>query len=213
MNMRLLSLMAATAVMSVLPFNQAFASGVDDPLMVRVRGIVVAPDEGGEVATIGGDVDIKNEVVPELDITYFLQENVALELILATNNHDAAVLDSAIDDVDLGDVWLLPPTLLAQYHFSPRGSVRPYVGAGVNYTFFYGNDHPTGLTSVNYDNGFGFALQGGVDIPVNDDYFINFDVKKLFLSTDVTVDAGGTIVTADVDIDPWIFGVGFGRRF
>lgn len=214
MRKRLLPLVAATAAMMALPVGQAFASSVDDPWLIRLRGIAVLPDEGGDVSGIGGDVSIENQIVPELDISYFVNENIAFELVLATTPHDTGVNNSAIGDVDLGDVWLLPPTLLAQYHFSPRGTFRPYIGAGINYTFFYEQDVGPGLTSVNYDNSFGFALQAGVDIPVNDTYFVNFDVKRVFLGTDVTVDAGELgIVNADVDIDPWILGVGVGRRF
>ena len=214
MRLRLLTLAAATTAMMALPVGQAFASDVEDPWLLRLRALSVMPDEGGEIDPIGGDVDIKNQIVPELDVSYFVKENIAFELVLATTPHDTAALNTAIGDVELGDVWLLPPTLLAQYHFSPRAGIRPYVGAGINYTFFYEQDVAPGLTSVNYDNSLGFALQAGVDIPVNDTYFVNFDVKKLWLGTDVTVDAGELgIGTADADFDRLIVGVGVGRRF
>jgi len=42
---------------------------------------------------------------------------------------------------------------------------------------------------------------------------LNFDVKKLWLNTDVSVHALGTVVTTDVDIDPWLFGMGIAYRF
>ena len=35
---------------------------------------------------------------------------------------------------------MLPPTLTAQYHFNPHGAVRPYLGAGVNYSIFSKED-------------------------------------------------------------------------
>lgn len=37
----------------------------------------------------------------------------------------------------VGKVWLLPPTLTFQYHFTDFGAFKPYVGAGVNYTILY----------------------------------------------------------------------------
>lgn len=206
-----ISLSAATLSMAyVVP---SYASDVEDPWLIRVRAINIVPDESADIDVIGGDAEISNRLVPELDISYFFTENIAAELILATNPHDVSVTNTALGDVDLGDVTLLPPTINLQYHFDPRGAIRPYIGAGVNYTFFYDND-PGDAVSVNYDNGFGLSLQGGVDIPVNGTYFVNFDVKKVFLGTDVVVDAGPAgVVGADVDIDPWIFGVGVGRRF
>ena len=191
----------------------AYAGDVENPLLIRLRGIAAIPAESADIEAIGGDADVGSSVVPELDISYFFTENIAAELILATTNHDVEAVGTALGDVDLGDVWLLPPTVTLQYHFSPRGSIRPYVGAGVNYTFFYEQD-PGAAVSVNYDNGFGIALQAGVDIPINDDYFLNFDVKKIFLNTDVEVNAGAAgTVGADVDLDPLIIGVGVGRRF
>ena len=120
--------------------------------------------------------------------------------------------------LDLGDVWILPPTLTFQYHFNGK-SVRPYVGAGVNYTIFYGADGGSVINNVSYDNAFGFALQGGLDINLNpnsDKWFFNVDLKKIYLRTDATVDASsalGATVVADVKIDPYVIGVGFGMRF
>lgn len=208
-NLLVISTAIAAAVSSA---PTALAGNVEDPWIIRLRAIDVIPDESADIDIIGGTAEISNQVVPELDISYFFSENIAAELILATNPHDVSVTGTTLGDVDLGDVTLLPPTLTLQYHFAPRASFRPYVGAGVNYTMFYDND-PGQAISVNYDNGFGFALQAGADIPVNETYFFNVDVKKVFLSTDVTVDAGVATVGADVGIDPWIIGVGVGRRF
>lgn len=210
---KFLALGTCAMVLSTAGAGTAFASDVEDPWLVRIRAINVMPDESADIEAIGGDVKIDNQLVPELDISYFLTENIAAELILATTPHDVEAKNTALGDVDLGDVWLLPPTLTLQYHFAPRASFRPYVGAGINYTVFY-NEDDGAVADMDYEDSFGLALQAGVDIPVNDTYFANIDVKKVFLSTDVTVNAGdaGT-VGADVDIDPWIIGVGIGRRF
>jgi outer membrane protein len=117
-----------------------------------------------------------------------------------------------VGNIDLGDVKLLPPTLTLQYHFIPDGKFRPYIGAGVNYTVFF-DDDPGDATSIDYDNAFGFALQAGVDIGINEHWAINFDVKKIWLSTDVSVRALATNVKTEVDIDPWLFGIGLAYRF
>ena len=180
----------------------------------RLRGIVVTPDESASIETIGGDVDISTTIVPEFDITYFFTENWSAELILATTNHDVEAINTAAGDINLGDVWLLPPTLLGQYHFT-GGKFVPYVGAGVNLTLFYGVDEGPVADDVDYDTSIGFAFQGGFDFMLDDKWFLNLDVKKLFLSTDVTVDATsalGATVDADVDINPWIIGFGVGVK-
>ena len=168
--------------------------------------------------TIGGDVDIDTSVVPEFDISYFFTDNIAAELILGVTPHDVMAVDTAVGDLDLGDVTLLPPTLTLQYHFNPEGQVRPYLGAGVNYTIFFNDDLPSGtiLDGIDYDPSFGLALQAGVDYAINERWFLNFDVKKVWINTDVTVDfttALGATVDADVDINPWVIGVGAGYKF
>lgn len=194
----------------------AFADAGD--WQFRLRAIVVEPDEGADITPIGGDVDISTSVVPEFDITYFFTDNIAAELILGVTPHDVEAVGTALGDVDLGDVTLLPPTLTVQYHFNPDGQVRPYAGVGVNYTLFFNEDLPTGtvLDSIDYDPSLGFALQAGVDYMLNERWFLNFDLKKVWINTDVTIDATtnlSAIVEADVDIDPWIFGVGVGWRY
>ena len=180
--------------------------------LVRLRAINVVPNEEATITPIGGDVDIDTSVVPELDITYFVQDNWALELILGVTPHDVMAVDTAGGDIDLGDVTLLPPTLTLQYHFNPEGQYRPYVGAGVNYTHFFNEDLPSGsaLSTIDYDASFGLAAQAGIDIALQDEWFLNLDVKYIDIDTDVVIDGA---VNADVQIDPVVFGVGFGRRF
>lgn len=184
--------------------------------MFRIRALSVMPDESATISPIGGSVDISNSLVPEFDITYFLSDHLALELILGVTPHDVKAVDTALGEVDLGDVWLLPPTLTMQYHFNPGAQVRPYAGAGVNFTHFFNSSLPSAspLASISYGDSFGFALQAGVDYQINERWFLNFDVKRLWINTDVTIDAGALgSVTADVDINPWVVGVGFGWRY
>jgi outer membrane protein len=107
----------------------------------------------------------------------------------------------------IGTLKHLPPSLLVQYHL-PMGSFKPYVGAGINYTRFSSVKLPAG---VDIDrNSFGAALQVGVDIPLQKNLYLNLDVKKVFIKTDVSL-AGAKIGTFKVD--PVLVGVGLGWRF
>ena len=185
---------------------------------VRLRAVGVAPDESAKIGIIGGDVAISNALIPELDFTYFFTEHFAAELILGTAKHDVKAINTIAGDIDLGSAWLLPPTLTAQYHFytSDQKVFKPYIGAGINYTLFY-NVKSGDVAGVEYDNAIGYAAQLGFDLMLDDKFFINFDAKRLFLSTDVTVDASnlapGLSIPAEVDINPWLIGVGVGMKF
>ncbi len=124
---------------------------------------------------------------------------------MATTKHEVEV-----EGLDLGHVWLLPPTLNVQYHFY-SGDFKPYIGAGVNYTIFYGEDAGD-VVGMDYENSVGFSFQAGIDYNLNDKWFLNLDVKQLLLSTDVTVNAGEAVIPVEVDINPLIIGLGIGVK-
>jgi len=192
---------------------------------IRVRGVGVVPDESAKIGVIGGDVNISNTLIPELDFTYFFTKNISAELILGTTKHEVSTVGSDISaiggptsaNIDLGSVYLLPPTLTAQYHFFTDEVFRPYVGAGVNYTIFYNEKQGSVVKGIEYENALGYAFQAGFDLMINDKFFVNVDVKKLFLKTDVKVDASnlatGLSLPAEVEINPWLIGFGVGMKF
>ena len=212
-------------VVGVLCLGNVFAQeNTDNKWQARFRLVSVSPNESATITAIGGDVAITNKIIPELDFTYFLTDKISLELILGTTKHNVntvasnltAVGGAASANVDLGSVWLLPPTLTVQYHFNNEG-FRPYVGAGINYTLFYSANPGSTVKDISYDNAFGFAFQGGLDYDLNEKWFLNFDAKYILLKTDVTVDASnlaaGLSIPAKVDINPLLIGVGVGMRF
>lgn len=210
-------LMIAFAILGVTSSVKAQESSDTDfnRWQVRLRVIAITPNESATIEAIGGDVEISNAFVPELDFTYFFTKNIAAELILGTANHDVKAVATAVGDIPLGNVWLLPPTLTLQYHLDGK-KVRPYVGVGLNYNLFYGEDTGPVADNVSYDSSIGYALQLGFDININEKWFLNFDAKYINISTDVTVDATsalGATVGADVDINPFVGGFGLGYRF
>ncbi len=184
--------------------------------LVRGRAVYVKSDTKGTVNNLGGNVAIGSDQIPELDITKFFTPNFAAELVLGTSRHDVSLHGSALgESASLGSVKLLPPTLVAQYHFNPKGTFRPYAGAGLNYTIFYGAKSPSEtVTKVKYQNHLGYAFQAGFDYMIDERFSINFDVKKIFLKTHViATDAANNNYGANVRVDPWLFGVGLGYRF
>ena len=191
--------------------------------LVRLRGIVVAPTENSSAVTgiPGSEVGVENAVVPELDFTYFLTDNIAAELILATSPHDI-VGEGVIEPLgEIAEVMVLPPTLTLQYHFLPNGDfIRPYAGVGINYSIFYSQDSTSslenalgGATDVDLDDSVGVAFQLGADFPINDRWFLNADVKYIQIDTEATLTTGSDVRTVEVDLDPIVAGVGVGFRF
>jgi outer membrane protein len=199
-------LLAIPLVFTILSATTLSAQADQGDILARVRAISIQPDisAGGTLGTLG--TGVKNAVVPELDFVYMVRPNIGLELILATSRHQVTSNAGA-----LGGVNVLPPTLLLQYYFNAAGKIRPYVGAGLNYTLFYNNGLHAGDTPVSIKNSsFGPALQAGVDVQVARNLFVNADIKKIWMRTDAS--AGGASL-GSLKIDPLIVGIGVGMRF
>lgn len=209
--MQFLKTLAVTSALIGAFSGAALAADADySKFIVRGRMLGVIPQEDG-TTSIGGDVTLNNSYVPELDLTYFVTKNIGIEAIAGVTPHNAKAKGTALGDLDLGGVTLLPPTVTVQYHFNPEGVIRPYAGVGLNYTVFLQEKAGASISSIDYDNGFGYAFQAGMDYGIDEHWALNVDVKKLMLDTDVKVNGGA--VTSAVDIDPWIVGVGVAYRF
>lgn len=175
----------------------------ESPWMVRFRAtnLDMANKTTGTVATLG--VNANDKTIPEVDVTYFFNKNVAAELILTVPQKQTVYAGTAA----LGTFKHLPPTLLAQYHFTDFNGFKPYVGAGINYTK---------ISSVNMpgysldSHSWGGALQAGVDIPLDKNWSLNFDVKKIYIKTDVY--SGGSNA-GTLKLNPVAASVGIGYRF
>lgn len=199
----------------LIGFTSVFATPVQKGnMMIRLKALDVMPNEKSTITPIGGQVKVKDTVVPQIDFTYFFTQNIAAEIIAATTPHKMFVENSSVGAVNAGKVWLLPPILSIQYHFTnlvePLTNVKPYIGAGLNYTIFY-NKKSGSLRNVNYKNRFGFALQAGIDIPLHNNWYVNFDFKKLWLKT--TARFNDNTIVAKVRLDPCLLSTGIGFRF
>lgn len=175
-------------------------------ILIRARAVSVIPQASTNNSLSTLDVGVKQSVIPELDFTYMFTDHIGAELILGTTRNSVT---SSLGN--LGKVSLLPPTVTLQYHFNDEGTFRPYVGAGLNYTRFYDNSLSAGGTPITLkQNSFGPALQLGMDVKVSENWFLNVDVKKLWVRTDASL-GGASLGT--LHIDPWLVGIGIGRRF
>ncbi|MGY3443106.1 OmpW/AlkL family protein [Bradyrhizobium sp. USDA 4473] len=199
-----------------------------NPWMIRLRVLGVLPDTAGSSVNVAGapalsspasGLSISDQAVPELDITYFLTNNVAAELILGVTRHHISGT-GALNGLDVGKAWLLPPTLTLQYHFTDFGRFKPYIGAGINYTVFFNqfaaNTSLAGstVTDLHISNKFGAAVQFGFDYMLDRHWGLNFDVKKLWLRPNYSATVNNAIaVTGRANIDPWLVSGGITYKF
>ena len=221
--MKKISTFAALAAALMMTVPVAWSHDAGD-WYVRVGFTNVDPDDpNGNI-----DLGVIDPLLPVADInvddawsvtftgSYQWRDNWALELLAAVPfEHDIKV--DGLGKV--GKTKHLPPTLNLQYHFLPKATIQPYVGAGVNYTIFFDDEEDGVLKDLGgslsiEDNSWGLGGQIGADWMLNDNWFLNVDVRYIAIDTKakVTIPDVGTI-TEDVNIDPWVYGLNVGYKF
>jgi outer membrane protein len=204
------SAIAALALLGAVAATPAAAT--DDKAqgnwMVRLRATSLnMANKSDPIGGVGASdrITVNDKWIPELDVTYFFTPHIAAELVLTVPQKQNVSLDGN----KIGSFTHIPPTLLVQYHFIPNGTFRPYVGAGLNFTRIWGADIANNSLSLDSWS-VAPALQIGMDYKLTKNWFLNADIKKLWLSSDVK--AGGVKVS-NVSLDPWLFSMGVGYRF
>lgn len=175
----------------------------ESPWMVRLRATHL--DMANKNGTTVPDLSVNNRTIPAVDVSYFFDKNVAAELMLTVPQRQTVYSGGTT----LGTFKHLPPTLMLQYHFTDLGTYKPYVGVGINYTkISHVNILSGGVTLDSHS--WGGAFQAGVDIPLDRNWSLNFDVKKIYIRTDVYAGASNT---GTLKLDPLAASVGIGYRF
>ena len=209
--MRLKSLVVAmAAVASLAPIASQAQSSGENPWMVRVRATDLIWQNGQSGAVVqGANVKAANKVIPEFDVSYFFTKNIAAELVLTYPQ--TININYTANQTNLGSIKALPPSLLLQYHFTDLGALKPYVGAGVNYTIFSNrNNLGNGAYSVD-SSSVGAVGQVGADYMLDKNWGLNIDVKYATMSTNVTTAAG--VNGGKLTLNPWMPSVGVAYKF
>jgi len=153
--------------------------------------------------------DVSNSTNLAINFTYMATDNIGVELLGALPfEHDVSVTGLG----KVAEVKQLPPTLILLYNFAPKSSIRPYAGAGVNYTKFFDEKTVNALagTDIELDSSTGLAIEAGIDVDINKQWYFNASVWRINIETTARSSVAGT---ADVTIDPTVLFLGAGMRF
>jgi outer membrane protein len=160
-----------------------------------------------KVSTIAaGDVDVDDQLGPTVNLVYFFTPAIAIDMLGGLPfKHDIN-----INGVESANAKHLPPVVTLQYHFFPEAQFQPYVGAGVNYTWFYDEHLNDSDANLQIENSFGLAAQGGLDWKIDDHWLAGVDVRWIDVDADVSLD-GAALGT--VHIEPFVYSLTVGYRF
>ena len=217
----LASLLIGTAVLAA----PAAAQEAKGSVQIKVLGTAVLPD--GKITDVKTDnfglpantqTEANDNYVPTLAIEYFLNDNFSVETICCMTQHDVDGVTGLPGAELVSNAKLIPATVTGKAHVD-LGAVKPYVGAGVTYFWWVDVDPgaavASAITKTDLSDEFGFVLQGGVDVPINDKGLgLTLDAKKYFVGTTASWYAGNTLmIETEHDLDPWVLSAGVSYRF
>ena len=169
-----------------------------------VTGIGVPP---------GADADVGNATTVLVSFEREIAPNIGAELVLGWPPTIKA--DGAGSVAFLGEVLSaknVSPTLLFNYHFGDRSAKwRPYIGLGINYTYFADAKTPYGW-DVNLSDSWGWAAQAGIDVAIDKQWGLFASIARLQVKSDL-VAIGATVLQTTIDFRPVTYTAGVSYKF
>ena len=210
--MKLLKTLLASAVaVSAMP---ALAYEAGD-IIVKAGYINVIPkDNNADASAVvpDTDLDVQNDAGLGLTGIYMFTPNIGLEVLAATPfEHEVEADGGALDGATIATTKHLPPTVSVQYY--PMGAdskIQPYVGLGINHTFFFDEDDDAGIGTSSLKPSWGLSYSAGVDYLVDEHWLANVALWKMDIDTEIR---GGAADGLEVEIDPLVVMVGAGYKF
>jgi outer membrane protein len=200
----------------------------------------------GTFTSQGTGGQIHNTFTAELALTYFITDNIALDLASGVPpklklyaQGTATPFGQGGPSLDFGSLQPLattrswPPILFVKYYFgAAQTKLRPFVGIGVNYTWYSDTElnptfasalqqvaGPGGRATASLSPSWNPAFNAGVSYNISKNWYATASATYLPLKTNATVSAlaanGQAVLTNKTRItaNPVITFVGIGYRF
>lgn len=176
----------------------------DSPWQLRLGVSKIVPTSApGSI--LPGEVDIDSDTGPTFNLVYFFTPNLALDVLGGL----PFLHDIKLNGAKVGDTRQLPPIISLQWHFAPEAQLRPFVGVGVNYTYFY-DEHLDNGAKLELSDSWGLALQAGLDLTLDEHWSLGADLRYARIDSDVKIDGQRV---GSVDVDPFVYSLNLAYRF
>ncbi len=195
--MKLLKTLLVTAIAASTAPAIAYEAG---DIIVKAGVAFVQPKDDNLNLGGGNVVEVQPDQQLGLTANYFLTPRVSVELLAATPfKHDIE-----LNGEKVATTKHLPPTISLQYYpLDASSRLQPYVGLGLNHTFFFDED---GIVE-HLGKSTGVAYSAGVNYDLNKQWLASVTIWKMDIDTELN-DSG-----EDVEIDPTVVLVSAGYKF
>jgi len=176
-----------------------------------------ADDLQGPFVPPGVNIKLKDVITPYFAYIRTLSSHISAELafglppVTKTIGKGPAALGSVpYNGQEIVTARWLSPTVLLEYNFFDESArIRPYIGAGINYTKFYsrqstaaGNAIAGGPTSISLTTSVGPAFTAGVSYYLTRHFSLHASVSAAEVDTDLTANTAGVIRKTHVSFGP-----------
>lgn len=226
MRTRIAAILSAWAATIALA-SPAQAGSSDGRIQVKAFATGVLPD--GKITEVVSNAarvpatsqsEASNSTVPTIAAEFFVTPNFSVETICCITPHDVAGRGALQGAALVDDAIILPATVTVKYHLGTGSGIKPYVGAGATRFLIFSEGvgsgaRGLGINDVDLSGEFGFALQGGIDIPLNDRGLgFSIDAKRYFVDTTARFFSNRRLVLeTEHKLDPWVVSGGLAYRF
>ena len=222
----LASMLAAMAACPVLAQENTIKLGLSN-----VQPHSSTSDFSGPFTPTGISLEVRNKTTPFFSYTRELNDQWNVELALGippthdialkVNNAALPASAQALSGQIGAKVRQVAPTFFVNYKFLEKTSpLRPFIGAGINYTRFdktsstaAGNTLNGGPTSISLEDSVGLALQGGVTYQINNQWSVSAALATARVKSKITTNTLGIERSADIKFNPRVFTVAVGYSF
>lgn len=207
--MKLVTTLLATSI-AVLGSSQVMAYEAGD-IMIKAGVINVAPKNDNLKISGVGTVEVKDDTQLGLTGTYMVTPHVGIEVLAATPFKHTVELDGN----KIGTTKQLPPTVSVQYYpMDSNSALQPYVGAGLNMTFFFDEAGAVKGNSLGpLGDSFGLSVSAGVNYDIDEHFMANIGVWYMDIDSELEGSNSALGKDYDVEIDPIVIMVGAGYKF
>lgn len=155
-----------------------------------------------------------------LETQYMMSDALAVCASVTTAPFDFTGKGGDHDGELLGEIWFTPVTLTLRYEFQLRGGLQPYIGGGINATFYLFDDvepvlEDYGVTQLVANPSFGWVVEAGVNYDLNHTTFVSLDLKLMDLDNtlDLENDSKENLDRVTIEGSPVEIGLGIGWRW
>jgi outer membrane protein len=226
----------AAIAFALLATSLTAAARADDDVLnnsVRVGAYYIIYDTNAEDITgpyvpAGTNLKLKNVVTPYFAYVRRLSDHFSVEFaggvppLTKTEGKGPAKLGSVPynDQVVVTARWLAPSVLLNYSFFDESAALRPYVGAGINYTRFYsrqstaaGNAATGGPTRIDLTTSVGPAATVGLNYRINRHFYVIGSFSASEVDSRLKANTAGLIRTTHINFGPRAFVLAAGYSF